>query len=380
MFNQLFLFGRELADANRLLSSSYESRRLVIYAESAAYFRYFEGLFNYILSNSELSITYISADANDPIFHLNNNRVHSYYLNSLLSGVFGRLDAQIVLMTTPGLNRSYLKKPQDANCEFIYIFHAAVSTHLQYQLGAFDFYDTIFMVGPHHETEIRKAELLYGTQKKNLVQSGYYFTENLFLQSNEKQVPHNDNSFRALVAPSWFKGCIFESCIEELVKVLLSQDWQVTLRPHPEFVKRYPRKVKTLQYITDKSPLLALETSPLDLSLLETDLLITDRSGICFEYAFAREKPVLFIDTPLKVLNPEYSRLDIDPIEISTRSDIGLSVSPEALGNIPAKVKELTSRQHEFAELIRQTRRKTQYNWLASAEVGGKYILERLIH
>lgn len=379
MFKQLNLIAREFSDTNRLMSvNNFESRQLVMYAESAAYFRYFEGVFNYILDNSDLPFTYITSDPNDPIFAFNNSRVHPYYINSFLSGIFSRLDSKVVLMTTPGLNHSYLKKSIHTNIEFIYIFHAAVSTHLQYALGAFDFYDTVLTVGPHHEAEIRKTESLYGTQNKNLVPGGYYFTEKLYRQTQEMSPICDGKPLRVLVAPSWSKGGIFESCIDQLVKVLLMQDWHITLRPHPEFVKRYPQKMHELERITRQSPLLSLETSPLDRSLLEADVLITDRSGICFEYAFARERPVLFIDTPLKIVNPEYSRLDLEPVEISTRSEIGLSVSPDNLSEIPTKVAELATRRNEFAERIKKVRSQLQYKWLGSAEASGKYILERM--
>lgn len=33
-------------------------------------------------------------------------------------------------------------------------------------------------------------------------------------------------------------------------------------------------------------------------TVFEADLLVTDWSGIAYEYAFATNKPVLFVDTP----------------------------------------------------------------------------------
>ena len=43
-------------------------------------------------------------------------------------------------------------------------------------------------------------------------------------------------------------------------------------------------------------------------TVFEADLMITDWSGIAYEYAYTTQKPVLFINTPMKVMNPEYQR------------------------------------------------------------------------
>ena len=44
-------------------------------------------------------------------------------------------------------------------------------------------------------------------------------------------------------------------------------------------------------------------------TVFEADLMITDWSGIAYEYAYTTCKPVLFIDTPMKIMNPELSHL-----------------------------------------------------------------------
>lgn len=54
--------------------------------------------------------------------------------------------------------------------EYIYLFHAFSSTHLQYNEKSFDAYDTIFCVGPHHVKEIQKREQVYNLPQKNYCQ------------------------------------------------------------------------------------------------------------------------------------------------------------------------------------------------------------------
>ena len=80
---------------------------------------------------------------------------------------------------------------------------------------------------------------------------------------------------------------------------------------------------------------------PLAISLYRSDLLISDWSGMAIEYALGLEKPVLFIDVPPRVRNPDYEELGIDPIERFIRSEIGAVVSPDDLQEVPLRVEAL---------------------------------------
>ena len=60
--------------------------------------------------------------------------------------------------------------------------------------------------------------------------------------------------------------------------------------------------------------------------------MISDWSGISFEYAFTFERQVIFIDVPKKELNPNSSDISLEPIEISARKKIGHVISVNNLG------------------------------------------------
>lgn len=381
MFNKIAQYARDLGDAGKFLSpDNHSRRRFVIYSESGSYFRYFEGIYDYLVANSKLDFSYVTSDYRDPIFQ-RTDRVEKYYIHHSLPATFARLDSDVVLLTVPDLQRMHLKRPDSGATEFVYIFHALVSTHLQYNLGAFNHYDTIFTAGEHHDREIRETETLYGLPSKKLVQSGYHLTEKLFLQAQQfPPVSSEARRNRVLIAPSWSKGGIFESCVDELIATLLKADWEAILRPHPEFIKRYPEKMGKLEQLCKKDSRLVLETNHLkSSSMFDTDLLITDRSGICFEFAIARQKPVLFIDTPLKIHNPDYERLANVPVEISSRHLMGLSIRPE---DVSAKLipvmEDLLANSKNYSEVILTLRNELQHNWMSCAEQSAQYIMSRL--
>ncbi|WP_019216300.1 CDP-glycerol glycerophosphotransferase family protein [Legionella tunisiensis] len=59
-------------------------------------------------------------------------------------------------------------------------------------------------------------------------------------------------------------------------------------------------------------------------SLLESDFMISDWSGAALDYALALNKPIVFLDVPKKINNPDYNSLGIEPIEESLRNTIGI--------------------------------------------------------
>jgi hypothetical protein len=75
------------------------------------------------------------------------------------------------------------------------------------------------------------------------------------------------------------------------------------------------------------------------------DVLITDWSGSGLSFSYSRERPVLFIDIPRKVLNPEYERFANLPLEVTIRDKIGAVLSPARVAEAPGLVASLHDRR-----------------------------------
>ena len=112
----------------------------------------------------------------------------------------------------------------------------------------------------------------------------------------------------------------------------------------------------------------------------QSDVLITDWSGIAYEYAFRTKRPVVFVDTPMKVINPDWERLGIVPTDISFRNEVGVSVP---LADIPAAgraVADMLAHPDRFAARIENLLRTQFFNPGHAGEAAGRYILESLIN
>ncbi len=380
MFKGFFLFFKELFNYISFISDeNKKSRTLVFYSERDIYYQYYEGYIKYIIEHSDLDICYITSDLNDPVFKMDEPRIKPVYFKEFLTQVILNLDSKVLVMTTPDLDNFYLKRSVNP-VNHVYIFHGIGSTHLTYHKNAFDHYDTILCVGERDTEEIRKAEEIYHLKPKNLIPCGYYRVEKIYNDHRnfikENQNPANSRE-KILIAPSWNPGNILESCIDRLIKNFRDSEFDVLIRPHPEFIKR---KWDTIAKIQKNIKGISNLTLELDMvkgtSIHQADILITDWSAISFEYAFGTERPVLFINTPPRVDNPDYKELGIEPLEFTIRNQIGKSVEIKDIDNIQSICKDFIERHDMYKNTIINYREKYLYNWLNSSKAGGDAIIE----
>ena len=353
-----------------------EDKLIIFYAEHEGYYPCFEGLMNKLVSEYNHTLCYITSKFDDPILRRAEPGVRTFYFDKLLPFFMLFVNCKVFIMTLTDLHNFYLKRSIN-EVNYVYIFHALVSTHMMYRYGAFNHYDYIFCGGPHHTLEIRKHEEVNGLPPKKLLEAGYYRLEQIYnaYQKYHPDKPSLSTKGTILVAPSWGAQNVLESCGEQLIELLLGEGYEVIVRPHPETVKRFPNLLKRFVSRFGEIPTFTLERSvATNDSLLRADVLICDCSGIALEYAFGTERPVLFLDTPIKIQNAKYKELNIEPLELSLRSKIGVIVSPERLDTVPAVINELMSNYGLYKKRLAMLREQNVYNFGHSADIGAKYI------
>lgn len=360
------------------------NKKLVFYSERNGFFKYFEAIFDYILENSKVVIHYITSDPEDDIFEKakHNSRIKPYFIQERrLITLFMKMDADIVVMTMTDLDnyhykRSYVRK----DIEYVYVFHAINSTHMVLNHGAFDHYDTLLCVGDFVFPEVRKQEELYHLPQKKLIACGYGLMEKLKQDYDRIEIKESAKK-TILIAPSWQEDNILDLCLDELLHELLGKGWDITIRPHPEYVKRYRNRIDTIvrRYVNYAGDDFHFELDfSTNFSSFLSDIVITDWSAIAFEFSFVTGKPTVFIDTPIKILNSEFEHIGITPVEVILRDQIGIRISPDALGGMHEKLLELIEHVDEYKERNYQLRDKYIANFGHSGEVGGQYIIDSL--
>lgn len=336
---------REWQAFNRLTAAQ---RALVFYSEGGGYLPHLAPILQACLREYGGEVVYLSSQASDPFVQNPPAGVRPFYIGdgTVRTLLFASLKAGVVVMTMPDLQTFYIKRSPHVR-HYAYIHHSLVSTHMVYRPEAFDHFDSIFCVGPHHHAETRKREQMLGLKTKQLIAHGYGRLDTLreaVGQSGERPALSEGVKGRVLVAPSWGENGLLERLGYEYLLPLLQAGYQVTLRPHPQTRRLRPEVLAQAEACLSSFQNFALdEDMASKQSLFDADVMVSDWSGAALEFAFGLERPVVFVDVPRKVNNPAYEQLEIEPLEVGIRSRVGRVLPESELERLVDLVDELVA-------------------------------------
>ena len=376
------IFGKEDNDIEKFNELDLDERSIVFYSESSVIlYPYVEEIIRE-LQNRDQKVCYLTSSKDDPILKNKNKNIRVFYIGDSeieKMNFFLRLKAKMLIMTMPDLGSYHIKRSKEFPVHYIYTFHSMNSTHMEFQKGAFDEFDSIFCVGPYQVQELRATEQLYNLKRKNLVECGYGLLDKLIkLRSSfpEKKKLLKNNKKNILIAPSWGKQNLLESMGIELVKILLDAGYHVTVRPHPMTAKKSPKTIKQIKERFEKNPDFLLDTNTSSFEqLFSSYALITDWSGIGYEYAFVCERPVIYVDVPKKSHNKEYEKIGLVPFEIRIRDKIGEIVPVQNIETIPERIEFLYSHGNNFENKIQKIRNDAIFNIGESGKITASEII-----
>lgn len=357
------------------------NKHLVFYSESNGFYKYFKGIIEYLLENTNITIHYITSDYNDNIFEMEKeyDQIKAYYIEERkLITLMMKMDADIVVMTMPDLNnyhikRSYVRK----DIEYIYIPHAIHSLNLTMRYKSMDAYDTVFVSGQYQKEEALKTNEVHNIKNRKIFEWGYSLLDDMIEDYNTNK---KDNKIKkVLIAPSWQKDNIIDLCLDDILNSLKNEKYEIIVRPHPQHVRHMKEFFNQMKekYKDNKNIEIQTDFSSND-TVFNADIMITDWSSIAYEYAFATNKPVIFIDTPMKIMNEMYQELDIEPFNVWSREKIGEVVKVKDCKDINKTVKNVLKNNKEYNKKISALCKQSMYNIGNSSEVGAEYIIEQM--
>ena len=337
----------------------WEWRNIVIYSESGQDWRQFSGLIGHLNQNLGCKTCYVTSDKSDPgLSHVAEN-FHAIYLpESLFRTIFFQVNqSDVFVLTMMDLGNMQLKRSLHP-VHYVYLFHSMGSTHMVDNENSFDHYDSLFCAGPHQVAEIRRREEIKHWPAKHLFDYGHPRLEEVIDLGRAYRLEKQAGDPRTvLIAPTWGDTSIFNTCGRELIAVLLDAGYHVIMRPHHQSTRQTPQVIAALRdrYAAHQRFEYVDRMDETD-SILRSDILVSDWSAMAMEYAMGLEKPVLFIDVPRRIRNPNWKELGIEPVEASIRSQVGEILSPESLDQAPAAIERLLASPGRFRDEVRELR------------------------
>ena len=337
----------------------WEWRNIVIYSESGQDWHQFSGLVGHLNQHLGCKTCYVTSDKGDPGLSYVHENFHAIYIpEGLFRTIFFQVNqSDVFVLTMMDLGNLQLKRSLHP-VHYVYLFHSMGSTHMVDNEDSFDHYDSLFCAGPHQVAEIRKREEIKKLPAKHLFDYGHPRLEEVIgLGRSYRKEKHDGAPHTVLIAPTWGDTSIFNTCGKELIGVLLDAGYHVIMRPHYQSMRKTPQVIAALRdnYSAHERFEYIDRMEETD-SILRSSILVCDWSAMAMEYAMGLEKPVLFIDVPRRIRNPNWKELEIEPVEASIRCQVGEILSPETLDEAPAAIERLLAAPGRFRDEVCELR------------------------
>lgn len=359
-------------DGSAQVDSSYKP--YVIYNEGNQYWNTFKPVVEEFEAR-KIPLEYLTSSKNDPVFDQKYNYVKAEFIgegNSAFAKL-NMLSAGVVLMTTPGLQVYQLKRSKNVK-HYSHVLHMP-NDATTYRLFGLDFFDSVLLTGDYQATDLRYLEEKRGINKKELVTVGCPYLD--VYKHNIAEIPAEENHpFTVLVSPSWGDVGLLKKYGEKLLDPLSNTGWRIIVRPHPQSKKSEAEMLERLTARYKDNPNIVWDYERQNIfSLKKSDIMISDFSGIIFDYTFLCDKPVMYVNAGMD-LRP-YDAYDLDGKELwqySVLRKFGTELKEEQFANI----KEVIQSVSDSKELEEARHAAKAEAWMHEGEAG-KNIVDFMI-
>ena len=275
-----------------------ESRRipLAIFSDDKRYWSVFRPVCEE-LDRRGVNVVYLTASPDDPVLTSPYAHIRGEFIGkgNKAFAKLNFLNADILLSTTPGLDVYQWKRSKGVKY-YVHMLHAANEV-TGYRMFGIDYYDAILLSGDYQIRDLRALETLRGLPAKEVVKIGIPYMDAM-RHRLEEDAPTPPHERTVLLAPSWGESAILKKYGGRILEVLLQTGYHIIVRPHPQSYTAEAEMLKEIRAQYPDSAQLEWNRDTDNYEVLKrADILISDFSGVIFDFALVYDKPVIYADT-----------------------------------------------------------------------------------
>ncbi|WP_297247648.1 CDP-glycerol glycerophosphotransferase family protein [uncultured Brachyspira sp.] len=285
---------------NRAKINLNNKAKIIIYGEDKRYYNLFKPIIEELIK-LEIPLIYYSSSEDDLIFNIKSDLLYTEFIGvgNKAYAKLNFIEADICLMTTPNLDVFQLKRSKGVK-KYIHITHSPGSIGV-YKMYSLDFFDIVLLNGEHQISDIRELEKLRGEKEKDLYVVGSPYLDELNKKLQKIKESENIKSDSILIAPSWGPNGLLKKFGKKLIDSILTLNYKVIIRPHPQSYISEKEMINSLKEIyKDNTNIEWDNNTDSSYSFLRSTAMISDFSGVIFDYSFLMERPVLIPDFQYK--------------------------------------------------------------------------------
>ena len=323
-----------------------EKMPYVIFTDHKRYWNVFEPICDEF-EKRKTPLVYMTESKDDPVFDKDYKYIEARHIGegNMAFAKLNVLNASIVLSTTPSLDVYQWKRSKDVDY-YIHIPHAASDISI-YRMFGIDYYDAILLSGDYQVDQIRKLEELRGLPAKEIELVGIPYMDVMKTrlaraeEIESKDVAKTPERRTVLLAPSWGKSGILSRYGERFIDALIDTGYKIIIRPHPQ------------SYTSEKDMLDSLMSKYSDTTKVEwnrdndnfevlrkSDILISDFSGVIFDFTLVFDKPVIYADTSFDKAPYDAAWIDDELWTFKVLPKLGMQLGEDNIDNIKSVIDE----------------------------------------
>lgn len=351
---------------------------LVFQSEGGKYWQVFQPVLK-ALDKYDIKYGFVTPDKNDPVFTSGlKNMVAVCPGKELMTlSYMNRIKAKIVVSTTPQLDVYMLKRSKHVE-KYVHLFHAPADIGM-YEMYAFDNYDVMLCTGSYQKEALRSIEKNRHEKAKELLDTGCTYYD--YMLEELKKLPQKQNDvLTVLYAPAWGERSSVVKYGTTVIDRLAEAGIRVIFRPHPQM---YVSDKETIALVEEKiknNPLIELDRNrTAAASMARSHAMVTDISGVIFDYALLFEKPIFLVNAEYNLGG--YDVIDIDGgkvWDVDKSREITRIIKSEEIQNLVSIVKSEMGNSDAYRDKIRKIKDEEIYNFGHAGETAAAQLVEMI--
>ena len=290
---------RFLLSGGKHKESDEEKASFVIFSDHKRYWPVFEPVCRE-LDRRGVDVTYMTASPDDPALENPYEHIKAEFIgegNRAFSKL-NFLEATLFLATTPGLDVYQWKRSKRVKY-YVHMLHCANESTF-YRMFGLDYYDALLLSGQYQIDDQRFLEKLRDLPAKEMELIGIPYMDEMVkrLKAAPKIEKAEGECKTILIAPTWGDSSIFHKFGDKMIDKLLEAGYHVIVRPHPQSYTAEAQLIADLKARYPESEQLEWNRDNDNFEVLRrADLLISDFSGVTFDFSLVYDKPIIYADT-----------------------------------------------------------------------------------
>ena len=347
----------------------------VIFSDSKRYWNVFKPVCDEF-ENRKIDVQYWTMSEDDPALSEKYNHVKTLFIGEG-NKAFSKLNimnAGVVLATTPGLDVLQWKRSPNVG-KYVHILHQPGDTTF-YRMFGLDHYDAVLISGEYEERQLREIEKLRGIPRRDTCLTGITYLDTMkaryeTLKKDTKDSGKSSGIKTVLLAPTWGETAILSRFGERIISALVNTGYNIIIRPHPQSFESEKDLMNSLMSKFPESDKMHWNRDNDNFDVLSrSDIMITDFSGVMFDYALIFDRPFIYADIEFDKSPYDAAWLEEDMWTLKILPHIGIPLKEEDFYNI----REVIDRTVNDESLEKGRERARKETWANPGEAASRTV------